>query len=48
MIELRDRIRDDQRANGVHVMGWCHALGFLDRTPPRHTVIGNAHESGAV
>ena len=39
MIELRDKIRGEQRAKGVHVMGWCHALGFLDRAPPQHTVI---------
>jgi hypothetical protein len=41
MIELRDRIRNEQVGNGVHVMGWCHALGFLDRAPPRHTMIRN-------
>jgi hypothetical protein len=37
MVELRDRIRDEQRAKGVHVMRWCHALGFFDRAPPRYT-----------
>jgi fatty acid desaturase len=36
MIELRDRIQDEQRAKGVHVMRWCHTLGFLDRSPPRY------------
>jgi hypothetical protein len=28
-------------------MGWCHALGFFDRSPPQHTVIRAARESGA-
>ncbi|HEX3122853.1 MAG TPA: fatty acid desaturase, partial [Rhodanobacteraceae bacterium] len=36
MVELRDRIRAEQEAAGVHVMGHCHALGWLDRSPPRY------------
>jgi len=39
MVSLRDSIRDEQRVKGVHVMGWCHALGFMDRSPPAHTRI---------
>jgi len=38
-VELRDSIRDEQRAKGVHVMHWCHALGFMDRQPPAHAVV---------
>lgn len=37
MVDLRDSIRDEQRAKGVHVMPYCHGLGFLDRSPPAHT-----------
>ncbi len=37
MVELRDAIRDEQRAKGVHVMPYCHGLGFLDRQPPAYT-----------
>lgn len=37
IVALRDSIRDEQRAKGVHVMRWCHALGFMDRQPPAHT-----------
>jgi fatty acid desaturase len=48
MIELRDRIRDEQTAKGVHVMGWCHALGFLDHAPPQYTLTGNRQPTGAV
>jgi hypothetical protein len=36
MVELRDRIRAEQEAAGVHVMRHCHALGWLDRSPPRY------------
>jgi len=39
MVELRDSIRAEQRAAGVHVMPFCHGLGFLDRKPPRYTVV---------
>ena len=38
MVELRDKIRAEQVAKGVHVMGWCHALGFLDRSAPTYTL----------
>jgi hypothetical protein len=38
MVELRDRIRADQEAAGVHVMSHCHALGWLDQSPPRYTL----------
>jgi len=30
------------------VMGWCHALGFLDHTPPTYTTLGNRADSPAV
>src|SRR5438309_1574593 len=36
---FRDKIRAEQKAAGVHVMGHCHALGFLDRAPPQYTVV---------
>jgi len=29
-------------------MGWCHALGFFDRSPPTYTTLGNRAESAAV
>jgi len=38
MVELRDRIRVEQEAAGVHVMDHCHALGWLDQSPPRYTM----------
>ena len=39
MIALRDKIREDQIANGVHEMPFCQGLGFLDRKPPQYTVV---------
>jgi len=39
MIALRDSIRAEQQAKGVHVMGFCHGLGFLDSKPPTYTLI---------
>jgi len=39
MIALRDKIREDQIAKGVHVMPFCHGLGFFDRKPPQYTVV---------
>jgi fatty acid desaturase len=36
MVALRDSIREEQRAHGVHVMNFCHGLGFLDAQPPRY------------
>jgi len=47
MVSLRDSIRDQQRARGVHVMRWCHALGFMDRSPPAHTRVGNTRARAA-
>jgi fatty acid desaturase len=47
MVELRDRIRSDQQAAGVHVMGYCHALGFFDRKPPQYTVIQGERQAAA-
>jgi len=41
MVELRDRVRAEQEAAGVHVMSYCHALGWLDRAAPRHSLAGN-------
>ena len=40
MRALRDEIADEQHAKGVHVMNHCHALGFLDRSPPAYTQLG--------
>ncbi|MEO7149191.1 MAG: fatty acid desaturase [Rhodanobacteraceae bacterium] len=39
MRALRDSIFAEQRANGVHVMPYCHGLGFLDRQPPAYTLL---------
>lgn len=36
MRPFQQAIADEQRAKGVHVMGHCHALGFLDRAPPAY------------
>ena len=47
MVALREQIRAEQRAAGVHVMGHCHALGFLDRTPPQYTVVQNPQHAAA-
>lgn len=47
MVELRDRIRAEQEAAGVDVMGHCHALGWLDRSPPRYTDLGVAQRTVA-
>jgi fatty acid desaturase len=46
MRSLRDEIAGQQRAKGVHVMGHCHALGFLDRSPPAYTQLDPASTSG--
>lgn len=39
MRALRDSVVDEQRAKGVHVMPYCHGLGFLDRTPAAHMLL---------
>jgi hypothetical protein len=47
MVELRDSIVADQRAAGVHVMPFCHALGFLDQKPSQFTVVGRDRQSAS-
>jgi hypothetical protein len=47
MVQLRDSIRDEQRAHGVHVMDHCHDLGFLDRKPAQYTQIGRTTTNSA-
>jgi len=47
MIALRDSIRADQRAHGVHVMNFCHGLGFFDRSPPAYTTLARAQNVSA-
>jgi hypothetical protein len=40
MTAPRNSIRAEQVAQGVHVMGFCHALGFLVANPPQYARIG--------
>ncbi|MDE1961718.1 MAG: fatty acid desaturase, partial [Xanthomonadaceae bacterium] len=47
MVQLRDSIRDEQRAHGVHVMNHCHGLGFLDRKPAQYTRINRSATNAA-
>jgi len=47
MIALRDSIRAEQAAKGVHVMGYCHGLGFLDRKPPQYTLLQQQQRAAA-
>ena len=47
MVELRDSIRAEQQAKGVHVMNFCHGLGFLDRKPPQYTVVQQQRRAAA-
>jgi fatty acid desaturase len=39
LVAFSKSIREEQRAKGVHVMNWCHALGFMDRQPPARTLV---------
>lgn len=45
MRRLRDSIREEQRAKGVHVMPYCHGLGFLDRTPSAFTQLSDSQRA---
>lgn len=44
LVALHESIAVEQRAKGVHVMRWCHALGFLDRRPSAHTLVAATGE----